>query len=200
MTGRISSTILRRRNNVQDQTSSNGVGMKTFLEEVNEMIGGVPIQRCYHCRKCTAGCPLAFAMEYNPNRVIKMIQMGMKEDVLGSSTIWMCASCETCVTRCPNQVDIARMMDALRQMSIESGRLAKEANVLKFHNAFLANIRLGGRINEPIMMVQYKLASGDLFSDMAMGMGMFMKGKLSLLSPRTRDMKAVRDIFAKTKP
>jgi len=174
--------------------------MKTFLEEVNEMIGGVPIQRCYHCRKCTAGCPLAFAMEYNPNRVIKMIQMGLKEEVLGSSTIWMCASCETCVTRCPNQVDIARMMDALRQMSIESGRPAKEANVLKFHNAFLMNIRLGGRINEPIMMVQYKLASGDLFSDMAMGMGMFMKGKLSLLSPRTRDMKAVRDIFAKTKP
>ncbi|HQP29620.1 MAG TPA: hypothetical protein PLD71_10375, partial [Syntrophales bacterium] len=89
---------------------------------------------------------------------------------------------------------------ALRQMSIESGRPAKEANVLKFHKAFLANIRLGGRINEPIMMVQYKLASGDLFSDMAMGVGMFMKGKLSLLSPRTRDMKAVRDIFAKTKP
>ncbi|HQP27696.1 MAG TPA: 4Fe-4S dicluster domain-containing protein, partial [Syntrophales bacterium] len=103
--------------------------MKTFLEEVNDMIGGVPIQRCYHCRKCTAGCPLAFAMEYNPNRIIKMIQMGMKEEVLGSSTIWMCASCETCVTRCPNQVDIARMMDALRQMSIESGRPAKEANV-----------------------------------------------------------------------
>jgi len=174
--------------------------MKTFLDEINEMIGGVPIQRCYHCRKCTAGCPLAFAMEYNPNRIIKMIQMGMKEEVLGSSTIWMCASCETCITRCPNQVDIARMMDALRQMCIESGRPAKEANILKFHKAFLANIRIGGRINEPMMMVQYKLSSGDLFSDMAMGLGMLTKGKLALISPRTRDMKAVRGIFAKTKP
>jgi len=111
----------------------------------------------------------------------------------------MCASCETCVTRCPNQVDIARMMDALRQICIESGRAAKEANILKFHKAFLTNIRIGGRINEPMMMVQYKLASGDLFSDMVMGAGMFMKGKLSLISPRTKDMKAVRDIFAKTK-
>ena len=52
--------------------------MQTFLEEVNERIGGVPIQSCYHCRKCTAGCPIAFAMEYNPNQIIKMIQMGMR--------------------------------------------------------------------------------------------------------------------------
>ena len=176
----------------------NGVNMKTFLEEVNEKINGVPIQRCYHCRKCTAGCPMAFAMEYNPNRVIKMIQMGRREEVLSSSTIWLCASCETCITRCPNEVDIARMMDVLRQMAIE-GVAAKEKNILKFHEAFLANIRMGGRINEPILMVHYKLKSGDLFSDMAMGIDMFLKGKLSLISPRTKDMRSVRRIFEKTK-
>ena len=173
--------------------------MKTFLEEVNEKINGVPIQRCYHCRKCTAGCPLAFAMEYNPNRIVKMIQMGRRNEVLGSSTIWLCVSCETCITRCPNEVDIARMMDVLRQMAIDSGLGAKEKNVLKFHEAFLSNIRLGGRINEPVMMVQYKLKSGDLFSDMAMGIDMFMKGKLSLVAPRTEDMKALRHIFENTK-
>jgi heterodisulfide reductase subunit C2 len=173
--------------------------MKTFLDEVNEKINGVPIQRCYHCRKCTAGCPVTFAMEHNINKIIKMIQMGRRDEVLGSSTIWMCVSCETCITRCPNEVDIARMMDVLRQMAIESGLGAKEKNILKFHEAFLANIRLGGRINEPIMMVQYKLKSGDLFSDMAMGIDMFMKGKLSLVAPRTEDMKAVRRIFENTK-
>lgn len=173
--------------------------MKTFLDEVNEKINGVPIQCCYHCRKCTAGCPLAFAMEYNPNKVIKMIQMGRKQEVLNSSSIWLCVSCETCITRCPNEVDIARMMDVLRQTAIESGVGAKEKNILKFHEAFLSNIRLGGRINEPIMMVQYKLKSGDYFSDMAMGLGMFMKGKLSPFSPKTKDMKAVRRLFEKSK-
>ena len=40
-----------------------GKTMGTFLEEVNKRIDGVPIERCYHCRKCTAGCPTAFAME-----------------------------------------------------------------------------------------------------------------------------------------
>jgi heterodisulfide reductase subunit C len=173
--------------------------MNDFLEEVNAKINGVPIQRCYHCRKCTAGCPLAFAMEHNPNRVIRLIQMGRREEVLGSATIWLCVSCETCITRCPNEVDIARMMDVLRQMAIETGVAAKEKNILKFHEAFLANIRMGGRINEPAMMVHYKLKSGDLFSDMAMGIDMFRKGKLSLISPRTKDMRSVRRIFEKTR-
>jgi heterodisulfide reductase subunit C len=173
--------------------------MENFLEEVNKKIHGVPLQRCYHCRKCTAGCPVASHMEYNPNKVIKMIQNGKRDQVLGSSTIWLCLSCETCITRCPNQVDIARMMDVLRQMAIESGVGAREKNILKFHEAFLSGIKMGGRINEPLMMVQYKLKSGDLFSDAVMGVEMFMKGKLSLLSPRTKDIKSVKDIFEKTK-
>ena len=76
------------------------------------------------------------------------------------------------------------MMDVLRQMAIETGVGAKEKNVLPFHEAFLASIRVGGRINEPMMMVNYKLKSGDLFSDMDMGLDMFLKGKLSLISPQ----------------
>jgi heterodisulfide reductase subunit C len=173
--------------------------METFLEEVNKKIHGVPLQACYHCRKCTAGCPMTKHMEYNPNKVIKMIQNGQRDKVLNSSTIWMCLSCETCITRCPNQVDIARMMDVLREMAIESGVGAREKNILKFHEAFLSGMKFGGRINEPMMMVQYKLKSGDLFSDALLGMEMFAKGKLSLLSPRTKDMKSVRNIFEKTK-
>ncbi|MDD5204850.1 MAG: 4Fe-4S dicluster domain-containing protein [Desulfobacterales bacterium] len=172
--------------------------MNTFLKEVNDRIDGVPIQRCFHCRKCTAGCPVAFAMDYNPNAVIKMIQMGMKEQVLGSSTIWLCASCETCGTRCPNDVDIARMMDTLREMAIEEGVSAGEKNIVKFHEAFLSSIKMGGRINEPMMLVQYKLKSGDLFSDLGLGLSMFMKGKIKPVSPRTKDMKSVREIFKAT--
>ena len=173
--------------------------MGTFLQDVNEKINGVPIQRCYHCRKCTAGCPAASIMEYNPNKVIRMIQLGQRDEVLKSSTIWLCMSCETCITRCPNEVDIARMMDVLRQMALEAGVGAKEKNILKFHEAFLANIQIGGRINEPLMLAHYKLKSGDYFSDLAMGAGMFMKGKIHLIAPRTKNMKAVRNIFAQTK-
>lgn len=173
--------------------------MEKFLEEINERIGGAPIQRCYHCRKCTAGCPLAFAMEYSPDRVIRMIQMGRRDEVLKSAAIWLCVSCETCITRCPNEVDVARMMDALREMAIENKMGAKEKNILKLHESFLSCIRMRGRINEPLLIAQYKLRSGDLFSDLEVGMDMFLKGKLSLLSPGTKDMGTVRNIFKKTK-
>jgi len=173
--------------------------MGTFLEEVNSRIDGVPIQRCYHCRKCTAGCPLAFAMEYSLDKVVRMIQMERRSEVLTSDTIWLCVSCETCITRCPNEVDIARMMDVLREMAIEGGIAAQEKNILKLHESFLTCIRMRGRINEPLLIAGYKLKSGDLFSDVAMGLDMYLKGKLSLLSPKTKDMRAVRNIFEKTK-
>jgi len=82
--------------------------METFLEAVNKKIHDVPLQACYHCRKCTAGCPVASHMEYNPNKVIKMIQNGQKDKVLASSTIWLCLSCETCITRCPNVLNLKK--------------------------------------------------------------------------------------------
>ncbi len=173
--------------------------MIQFLQEVNDKIGGVPIQRCYHCRKCTAGCPLATEMEYNPNKIIKMIQMGMKDDVLNSSAIWLCASCETCISRCPNNVDIARMMDVLREMAIEKGVAIPQKNVLALHKAFLASIKMFGRINEPLMLAHYKLLSKDFFSDLDMGLSMFLKGKISIISPKTRDMASVKKIFRDTK-
>lgn len=173
--------------------------MIQFLQEVNDKISGVPIQRCYHCRKCTAGCPMASEMEYNPNKIIKMIQLGMKDEVLNSSAIWMCASCETCISRCPNNVDIARMMDVLREMAIEKGISIPQKNVLDLHKAFLTSIKLFGRINEPLMLVHYKLLSKDFFSDLDMGLSMFLKGKISIVSPKTKDMASVKKIFRDTK-
>ena len=84
-------------------------------------------------------------------------------------------------------------------MVIEEGLDAREKKILKFHEAFLAGIRSGGRINEPMMIARYKMTTGDLFSDLKLGLDMFMKGKLSLISPKTKDMSSVRKIFDRTK-
>lgn len=171
----------------------------TFLDEVNGKIGGVPIQRCFHCRKCTAGCPMAVAMDYKPNAVIRMVAKGEKKAVLGSSAIWLCASCETCSLRCPNQVDIARMMDVLRQMALESGAKIAEKKVVAFHEAFLASIERGGRVNESLMVCQYKLKSGDFFSDMGLGLTMFRQGRLPLMRSGPRGVGEVKRLFASAK-
>ena len=173
--------------------------MKSFLEEVNEKINGVPIQRCYHCRKCTAGCPMTSAMEHNPNRVIKMIQMGRREEVLNSATIWLCVSCETCGTRCPNKIDIGVLMDVLREMAVEEKVPAAEKNIHLLHEAFVESIRRGGRVHEATMLIDYKLRSRDFFTDLIPGMVLFMKGKIPLLPTLIKGRGDVKRIFERCK-
>ena len=88
-----------------------------FIRQI-ELISGESLLACNQCGKCSAGCPVAFSMEYLPNQVIRLAQLGL-EDVLESQTIWTCAACMTCVARCPKGVDLPRVMEALRLISME---------------------------------------------------------------------------------
>ncbi len=90
-----------------------------FVTRVEE-ISGQNLLACNQCGKCSAGCPVVAAMDILPSQVIRMAQLGM-EEVLESNTIWICASCLTCVTRCPKGVDLPRLMEALRQTSLRKG-------------------------------------------------------------------------------
>jgi heterodisulfide reductase subunit C len=93
-----------------------------FVRQVEE-ISGQDLLTCNQCGKCSAGCPVVAAMDLLPSHVIRMAQLGM-EEVLESETIWICASCLTCATRCPKGVDLPRLMEALRQIALRQG-LAK---------------------------------------------------------------------------
>ncbi|HID74829.1 MAG TPA: heterodisulfide reductase subunit C [Planctomycetaceae bacterium] len=160
-----------------------------------EAKSGEPVSACYQCRKCTNGCPLAFAMDVMPNQVMRMIQLGLREEVLQSHTIWICASCQTCTTRCPNDIDIAHVMDTLRQLSMELGVEVAEPNVVKFHKAFLDSLRRHGRVFELGMVGRYKLATMDLFSDAALAWEMLKRGKLKFLPAGIQGKREVRAMF-----
>ena len=164
-----------------------------------ESRSGEKVSLCYQCRKCTNGCPLAFAMDVMPNQVMRMIQLGLEEELFRSKTIWVCASCQTCTTRCPNDIDIAHLMDTLRQLSLEAGVPPAEPKVVKFHNAFLDSLRRNGRVFELGMVGQYKLTTGDLFSDTKMAWEMLKRGKLKFLPARIKAKQEVRDMFKKRK-
>jgi heterodisulfide reductase subunit C len=90
-----------------------------FVRQVEE-ISGQDLLDCNQCGKCSAGCPVAVTMDILPSQVIRMAQLGM-EEVLESKTIWICASCLTCVARCPKGVDLPRLMEALRQIALRKG-------------------------------------------------------------------------------
>jgi heterodisulfide reductase subunit C len=99
-----------------------------FVRQVEE-ISGQDLLACNQCGKCSAGCPVVAAMDLLPNQVIRMAQLGM-EEVLESSTIWICASCLTCATRCPKGVDLPRLMEALRQIALRRGVAKLDLNEL----------------------------------------------------------------------
>jgi len=138
---------------------------------------------------------VAFAMDYLPNQIIRMVQLGLKQQALTSSTIWLCASCESCVTRCPNDVDILRLMDALKEMALWEGVEGRERAIAAFHHTFLGSIKQWGRQHELSMLLRLKLKTRDFFGDIDLGVKMLLKGKLKLLPPRFSGSKEVRAIF-----
>jgi heterodisulfide reductase subunit C len=166
----------------------------TFVERVSEL-SHQPVRRCYYCLRCSAGCPAAYAMEYTPAQILRLVQLGQKEALLRSSAIWLCIGCETCGTRCPNEIHAGGVIDALRQIAIAEGVPAGERTVFKLHEAFLDSIRWWGRLHELTMLMQYKLTSRDLFSDLDMGLDMFVKGKIHPLPKRIKGMGEVKRLF-----
>jgi heterodisulfide reductase subunit C len=119
----------------------------------------------------------------------------MENEVLGSQAIWLCASCEACTARCPQGIDIAAVMDALRIMAIDRQVTLPDAHGKQFNRSFLSSVRHHGRVFEMGMMAFYKLRTGDLFSDVDKVPQMLAKGKLSLLPKRSGSAGEVRQVF-----
>ena len=165
---------------------------------------GQDIHSCYYCQKCTAGCPTAFMMDYKPAQLLRMIQLGQKEAVLGSKTIWMCIGCEACGTRCPNQIRLAPVMDVLRQMALEEG-YAPETAVYSLHRSFLDSIKLWGRMHELSMLAEFKgrclvtevpVFFKGLGADIKLGSDLILSGKLSLLPDRIKGLEDIKALYA----
>jgi heterodisulfide reductase subunit C len=175
---------------------------KPSLRKKIEELSGQKISACFQCQKCTNGCPVTFAMDIMPHKAMRLLHLGLVDEVLHSDTIWVCASCETCTTRCPNDIDIARVMDTLRQLSQREGVKSSQKNFPIFHSAFLSSIRRHGRVHEAEMAVNYALKSGGiagLLKQASTGLAMFTRGKIKILPPRLRAKSQVRNIFKKTK-
>ena len=169
-----------------------------FVNQVNEL-SEQTVQLCYHCHKCTAGCPVADEMTYGPDRVLRLVQFGERAPLLTSSDIWVCASCETCGTRCPNEIDIARVMDALRQIAVAEGVRIAEPNAMTFHRLFLTLVQRMGRMHEATLLPIYLLRTGGILGYARTGVSMFIKGKVPLIPQRVKARKEVKHIFEVTK-
>lgn len=169
-----------------------------FVGEVQTK-SGQNINLCYNCKKCAGGCPVNFVMQpYNAD-ILKLIQLGEKEAVLKSNSIWLCVGCKTCAARCPNGIDTSKIMDALREMALAEGFSGHETKTPAFHQSFLMMVGQMGRAYEAGLIGIYKLKTFTFTQDMGVGIKFMTKGKLKLLPDRIRRVGEIKQIFRKSK-
>jgi heterodisulfide reductase subunit C2 len=156
---------------------------------------GINAASCYQCGKCSAGCPMAAESDLRPHNLMRLVIQNRRHDALADESIWLCLTCETCSARCPNGCDPARVIDALRELSLNEGVAAAPRRVAAFHRAFLAQIRTNGRQHEMGMVIDYKLHSRDFMKDVTSAPAMMSRGKLSLRASRIEGVGEVKRIF-----
>ena len=156
---------------------------------------GQNVYLCYQCVKCTSGCPVAEFFDWQPNQIMRALQLGDEEIALHAQTPWLCAACQTCTTRCPQDLDIAGIMDFLTREAVKSGVTPSIPRVNTFNQAFLREIRLWGRSYEPGLMVEMALHDPRaLMGDIKLYLNMLKKGKVGFFPELTRSRHNVKPI------
>ena len=166
----------------------------TLADEMRRRTGDNPA-RCYQCGKCSAGCPMAGETAVRPHDVMRLVNLDRRDELLDSESLWLCLTCETCTSRCPNQCDPAKVIDTLREMALAAGR-STPRRITAFHRAFLDQVRLTGRSFELGLIVEYKLRSGALLQDVMTAPGVVARGKLGFVPHTIGGIDEVRRIFA----
>lgn len=155
------------------------------------------LNACVQCKKCSAGCPLADHADLKPHELVRFVQLGQVTEVLSSRMIWSCTSCQTCATRCPQQVDICSMNDALRRMSRSQERVQDQNTQPVFNDSFLRSIKKRGRVYEVGLMTAYKLRTLRFLEDLDKLPTMLKKRKLRFLPTSVAGSADRRRIWAR---
>lgn len=157
------------------------------------------VRDCYQCGNCTAGCPAAFAFDYTPNQIMRLLQVGLIDRVLESKSVQLCVQCLTCTSRCPRNIDIAGIMEDLKTVATAQERDVPE-HVKTFNEAFMGSIARFGRLPELYSMAMFYM--GTLNPKLAMGdvglmKPMVGKGKMKFVPRKAQGADEVDRIYKK---
>ena len=162
--------------------------------EALALSAGVQLHQCYQCGKCSAGCPLAASMDIKPRQVLRYLQLGLLEEALASRAPWICATCYTCSARCPHDVPIAELMEAVRQQAERAGiRPVRRASL--FTRYFLLPLRWFGKNHELTLTMFYNLSSGRLWQHFSYLPAMLKSRKLKIIPAHVKNRAAVRRLM-----
>jgi heterodisulfide reductase subunit B len=157
-----------------------------LAERIREEIGE-NVYLCYQCVKCTSGCPVAEYFDWQPNQIMRAVQLGQEDIALESKTPWLCSSCLTCTTRCPQGLNITGIMEFLTRESLERGFKPKVPETNRFNRAFMRELSLWGKSYEPGLMAELILQKPrTLLDDLQLYLRFFQKGKVGFLPHPTK--------------
>jgi heterodisulfide reductase subunit C len=128
-----------------------------FIQEVTER-SGQNLTACYQCKKCAAGCPVSNENQsITPDKLIRMVVLGDRKAALDNDLVWKCVSCYTCGTRCPNQIQTAKITETLKKMAKQVHVKPSQPKIAFFHDSFIKGCKHFGRVNEMEFMGMYEL-------------------------------------------
>lgn len=164
-----------------------------FLRELQEE-SGQDLSKCYQCGNCTAGCPGGQYYDKQVNQIMRAAQLGLKHKALTNKSLWLCLSCYTCSARCPNNLDVARVMESLRHMARKQG-LVQDRPIESFWKAFMDMVRLNGRSYELGVMASFMLRTGKGWNNLEIAPTALAKRKMPFLPERIKGREEVARIF-----
>jgi len=137
---------------------------------------------CYQCKKCSTGCPVAEFADVHPAQIMRAVQLGDEAMSVDSRFIWLCTGCETCSTRCPQGIDVAAIMDELRMIARQDGRVRKDMPFARILDINYKSFKRWGRLFE-LELVSHGLLKRPTaaLGYTSLGIRMMAKGKISLL-------------------
>jgi heterodisulfide reductase subunit C len=174
-------------------------GDRRFLDEiVAASVGDPRLEACIQCGTCGGSCPSAADMDHTPRQLFALVRAGYRDEVLHSSTPWMCVSCYLCAVRCPQDIHIPDVMYAIKSIATREG-VAHPTTGSAFSRTFVGNIHRYGRSFEVGLAARHYLRHYPLrLPGMApMGIGMVTKGRMGFRPHRIRGITGLRAILAR---
>lgn len=182
---------------------------QSFLKQVELIPAGERIKRCIQCGTCTGSCPVSYAMDISPRQLIALFRAGEMETIMKSRTIWICASCYACTTRCPSGIKITDIVYALKRTAMENDRTSNAPQVQLLAKLFVSNLMSYGRLHEGTLIRKYymKTKITKLFGFIPLARKLYQTKRLALFPKRikayatlSRIVKKAQEIEMRTAP
>lgn len=170
-----------------------------FLNSVQLIPGGDKIKGCIQCGTCSGSCPLSYLMDITPRELIALFRAGDIDSIINSRTIWVCASCYSCQSRCPASIKVTDIIYSLKRMAMNRKVYPEKFPVHSLSDSFINSMKSFGRLNEPRLMMYYFIKTGiwKAFSFIPLGLKMASKHRLEYKASKIKDLSGFRKIINK---